>query len=222
MLWQGSVSFGLVNFPVKMVTALKPSFSFHLFHEKDKGKIRYAHICEKEKKEISWSEIIKGYEVKEGKYLYLKEKDFAKIYKKKSNIIEVFGFIDEEKIDSRLFDKFYYLIGQEKNKAYFLFLDALKETKKVALCRFILHNKEHLSIIKEMDELLILFQLHYFEEIIKPKKLIIKPPSRSKYTKKELILAKKLIEELSIRFEPQMYKDPYLKNIKEISHKKKK
>jgi DNA end-binding protein Ku len=222
MLWQGSVSFGLVNFPVKMFRALKPPFPFHLFHKKDKGPIRYSHICEKESREIPWEEIVKGYEVREGKYVYLEEKDFVKIYRKKSSIIDVFGFINEYEIDSRLFDKFYYLVGQEKNKAYFLFLDALKESRKVALCRFILHNKEHLAIIKPLGDLLILLQLRYFEEIKNLKALGVKIPLRSKYNNKEFNSAKKIIEELSISFEPQKYKDPYLKNIKEIIKKKKK
>lgn len=221
MLWQGSVSFGLVNFPVKMFTALIPSFSFHLFHEKDKGPIKYAHICEKDHNEVPWDEIVKGYEIKERRFVYLKDKDFAKIYRKKTNIIEVFGFINEYEVDIRLFDKFYYLIGQEKNKAYFLFLDALKEVEKVALCRFILHNKEHLAVIKQIGELLVLLQLRYFEEIKNPKDLKLKIPSRSKYSNKEYQMAIKLIKELSIRFDPKKYKDPYLKNIKEIIKKKK-
>jgi DNA end-binding protein Ku len=146
----------------------------------------------------------------------------AKVYRKKSNLIDVFGFIEETEIDSRLFDKFYYLIGQEKNKAYFLFLDALKESKKVALCRFILHNRERLAVIKQVNDLLILLQLRYFEEVKSPKELKIKLPSSSKYSSREFKSAKQIIEELSIKFEPQKYKDHYLKNIKEVITKKKK
>jgi DNA end-binding protein Ku len=134
-LWRGFLNFGLVSIPVNLFSALKEKeFEFHLFHKKDKGKIRYARICEKDNKEINWKDVIKGYEYKKGKYIFLEKEDLEKANVHKTNSVDILEFVNNEEIDTILYEKPYFLTPDKKaKKPYFLLLQALKETKKLLL-----------------------------------------------------------------------------------------
>lgn len=220
-IWKGSLSFGLVNIPVGLYSALKPhGLSFHLFHKKDKSPIRYARVCEKEKEEVPWDEIVKGYQIKKGKYVYLEDSDFEKANIDKTSAMEIMGFVEEEKIDSIFYDKPYFIAPQKAGtKAYYLLLGALKESKTVALCRYVLHHQhEYIGALKAAKNLLILEQLHFADDFRSIKDLPLKEET-SKSTK-EINIAKKLIDEMKIDFEPEKYRDTYVDDLKDIIDKK--
>ena len=221
-IWKGALSFGLVNIPVHMYTASREKeFSFVMLHKKDMSQIRYARICKAEEKEVPWDEIVKGYEIDKGEYVVLEDQDFEKANLKKTKSIEIISFIDADEVDSVYYVKPYYL-EPEKNagNAYTLLREALKKSKKVGLARYILHNREHLAVLKVHDNILIINELRYQNELIKAEDLKI--PASNKSNGKELDIAIQLIDQLTSKFTPQKFKDTYSEEIKQIIKQKSK
>jgi DNA end-binding protein Ku len=219
-IWIGYLNFGLVSIPIKLFSAVKEKeMEFHLFHKKDLGKIRFARICEKDEAEISWEDVIKGYEYKKNKFVFLDESDFQKVNLHKTNSIDVLDFVNEKEIDTLLYEKPYYLAPSKNEKPYQLLQDGLRETKKVAIARFILHGKEHLAVLKPYNNILALIQIRYADELKSFSFIEIKKREKSK---KELNIAIKFIEELTEKFNPKEYKDTYTIDLKKLILKKSK
>lgn len=219
-LWKGSISFGLVNIPVKMyVASHEKEFKFVMLHKKDLSQIRYARICKTEDKEVPWEDIVKGYEYEPGEYVVLNDEDFKKANLTKSKSIEIIDFVKEEEIDTVYYSKPYFL-EPEKNadRAYVLLREALKKSKKVGIAKFVIHNREHVAVIKPYEEAIILNELRYSDELVQAKDLAI--PEEGKASSKELDIALKLIDHLTTSFKPEKYKDSYTDEIKEIIEQK--
>ncbi|MFA6916532.1 MAG: Ku protein [Parachlamydiales bacterium] len=218
-VWKGSLSFGLVNIPVRMYTASRErELKFVLLHKKDLSQIRYARICKNEEKEVPWDEIVKGYEYQKGDFVILDDKDFEKVDVKKSKSIEIVNFIDEEEIDPIYFVKPYFLEpDKEAGNAYSLLRDAMKKSKKVALARYVIRNHEHLAAVKVHDNMLLLIEMRYCDELVQPEDLKI-PTVKSE--NKQLEMAIKFIEQLTVPFVPEDYKDTYTEELKEVIEKK--
>lgn len=219
-LWKGSISFGLVNIPVKMYTASEDvEFKFKMLHKKDLSEIRYSKICKVEDKEIPWNEIVKGYEYEPGQYVILSEEDFENANLEKSTSIKILHFIDEEEINTVFYSKPYFL-EPDKNaaNAYILLLEALRESRKVGIAKFVLHHREHLAVIKPFENAIILNELRYAHELKKPSYLDI--PEKVKASPEELDVALKLIDHLTAKFHPLEYKDTYTDEIQKMIEKK--
>lgn len=218
-IWKGSLSFGLVNIPVRMYSgSSQRELKFKLLHKKDLSEIRYARICKKEGKEIPWKEIVKGYEYEKGEYIPLTEEDFQKANFKKTQTVEILDFTEQDQVDPLYYDHPYYLEPEKSSvKAYHLLYEALKRAKKIGIGRFVLHHHEHIGAIRPHEKGLILQQLRYHSQIVDPKELKI---PRAPVAKKELDVAIKLIEELSRPFDPMIYSDGYINEIKGIIKKK--
>lgn len=220
-LWKGSISFGLVNIPVKMYTASREQeLKFILLHKKDQSQIRYARICKMEDKEVPWNEIVKGFEYQKGEYVILDKEDFEAADPKKSKSIEIVNFTKETDIDTIYFDKPYYL-EPEKNgaHAYILLREALKKSKKIGIAQYVLHNHEYLAAIKPYKDLIVLHQLRYDEEIIQPSAIEV-AASEKKSSASELDIALKLIDHLTTAFQPEAYKNTYIEELKAIIENK--
>lgn len=219
-MWKGSISFGLVNIPVKLISAShEKEFSFKLLHKKDMSEIRYARMCKVEDKEVPWSEIVKGYEYKPGEFITMEDDDFKKANLKKSTSIDIIHFIKEDEIDTIFYVKPYFL-EPEKNgaNAYALLLEALRKSKKVGICKFVLHNREHLAVIKPFENAIILNELRYVDELARVKDLTI--PVKEKISPQEMTIAIKLIDHMTTTFKPQEYKDTYTAELREVINKK--
>lgn len=216
-LWKGAISFGLVNIPVNMYTASRErEISFVLLHQKDLSEIRYARMCKREEREVPWSEIVKGYEYKDGNYVILDDHDFEKANLKKNRTIEILNFVHEEEIDSVYYVKPWFLEpGKNAEMPYSLLREALKKSKKAGLAKFIFHNKEHLGLIKVHENMLVLQQLRYESELLQPQDLNL-PKGPGKAQSEELQIALKLIDHLTVPFSPQKYKDTYTEELKSI------
>lgn len=219
-IWKGSISFGLVNIPVKMYTASQEKeFKFVLLHKKDHSQIRYARICKAEDKEVPWNEIVKGFEYEPGEFVVLTEEDFQKANLKKTKSLEITDFVNEEEIDPIYYSKPYFL-EPEKNaeKAYNLLREALQKSQKVGIVEFVIHNREHIAVIKPFENALILNELRYEEEIIHADELEL--PAPKKIPEKELDIAIQLIDNMTTRFNLAKYKDTYSEEIRKIIHQK--
>lgn len=220
-LWKGSISFGLVNIPVQMYTATREKeLKFSLLHKKDLSKIRYAHICREEEKEVPWADIVKGYEYEKGNFVVIDDQDFEKADLKKVKTIEILDFVDQEEIDTIYYVKPYYL-EPDKNasKAYAILREALKKSGKVGLVKYVLRNRENLAVIKVYEDMLVLNELRYENELLQPKDLDLPIPS-AKTNSKEIDMAIKLIEQGTVTFKPEKYKDTYSEEMKTIIKKK--
>lgn len=220
-IWKGSISFGLVNIPINLYSAIEEKeISFDLLHEKDYSRIRYAKICKKEDKEVPYDEIVKGYNYYEDKYVILTDEDFKKADLKKSSTIEITNFSKVDEIDTIYYEKPYYIESQKgAEKSFELLKKALADTDKVAIAKFVLRNKEHLLIVKPEGKYLIINQLRFKDELrdintISVPKVNLNP--------QEIDLAKTLIDKLTKKFNIDEYKDTYTENLKKLIIKKSK
>jgi len=191
---------------------------FVLLHKNDLSQIRYVRICAQENKEVPWKDIVKGYEYEKGEYVILTQEDFEKANLKKTQTIEIIEFTHENEIDSLYFTKPYYLEPEKgASKAYGLLRDALKKSKKVGIARYVLHNHEHIAIIKPYQDVLVLNQLRYSDEISSIDEIVI--PS-DKASPKELEIALQLIEQMTASFTPESFKDTYTEELKAVIEQK--
>lgn len=219
-IWSGSLSFGLVNIPVKLYPASKESsLKFNYLHKNDLSPIRYAKICKADGKEVPFEEVVKGYEFSKGDYVVLTDEDFKKADLRRTKLIEILEFVNEREIDDIYFEKPFYLEPEEGSaKAYVLIREALKRSKKIGIAKYVLRNKEYLGAVKAEKNFLILSQMRFEEEIIKPSWLDI---PEEKIKAKEIEIALQLIDKLTEKFDPAEYKDSYKSNLKEIIEEKK-
>lgn len=222
-LWKGSISFGLVNIPIRMYTATQEhELKFVLLHKKDHSQIRYARICKEEGKEVAWQEIVKGYEFQPGEFVVIDEEDFKKANLQKTKTIEIVNFSKEDEIDTIYYSKPYFLEPEKgAHNSYALLRDALKKSKKVGIAKFVIHNREHIAVIKPYENIIVLNELRYQSEIIHASELAkALQKEKTKTSPKELDVALKLIDNLTSHFNPRRYKDTYVDEIKKIINQK--
>jgi DNA end-binding protein Ku len=186
-----------------------------MLHKKDHEPIRYARICREDGKEVPWDEIVKGYEYAKGDYVILTDEDFKKANARKTKTIDITEFTDEDEIDIRYFEKPYYL-EPDKNaqKAYALLREALKRSKKVAIAKFVLRNREHLALIKPVGNALVMDQMRFQNEVRQPVDLNL--PNKGDASKKEIDMALALIDHLSSPFAPEDFHDTYTEELEDI------
>ena len=215
-IWSGTVSFGLVNIPVKLVSAVQSeSLDFDMLSKKDMGKIRYARIDTKTDKEVPWNEVVKGFQYAKGKYVIVDDEDFQKASPEKSKSIDIVQFVKQEEIDPLFYEKPYYIIpAKGGEKSYRLLVKALEESGVVGIAEFMLRNREHVCAVKAHENILLLNQLRYQEEIKEIPE--VAEPKKEKITDKEIGLAVKLIEQLTEKFNPAAFKDTYTSELKKI------
>ena len=215
-IWEGAISFGLINIPVRLYTASRErKLAFHYVHKGDFCPIKYLKICKTTGKEIPYEEIVRGFEYEKGNFVILEDKDFEKADVKKSHLIDVFQFVEEKEIDPIYLEKPYYLEPQNSaRKAFVLLREALKKTKKVGIAKFVLRTREYLAMVRANDDFIMLNQMRYADEIVNPKDLIL--PGVEMLQKRELEIAIKLIDQLSDKFVITNYHDTYTEALEKI------
>ena len=207
-IWTGTIGFGLVNIPVKLFSATQGSeLDLDMLDKKDLSNIRFMRVNEKTGKEVAWANIVKGY-LLNNKYVVLEDKDFETASAIKTKVIEISDFVQQQDINSVYYETPYYLVPEKSGvRAYSLLKQALLKTGKVGIATFVMRNKEHLSILKATEEVLILNQLRFSEEIRDIKELSL--PSVAAVKPAELKMAISLINQLSGKFNITTYKDTY-------------
>ncbi len=216
-IWNGSISFGLINIPVRMYSAVNPrqGIDLDMLHKADHSPIRYARICRKDGEEIPWDDIVKGYEYREGDYVVLTQKELESLDVKKTQTIDIRQFVDEGEIDIRYFEKPYYLeVVKGGEKAYALLRSALSKSGKAALATFVLHEREHVAIIKPVGRALVLNQMRFPSDLREPGELHM--PTDKDVSAKELDMALKLIKQETKPFIAEDLHDTYTEELEEM------
>ncbi len=207
-IWNGSVGFGLVNIPVKLYSASEERrLNLDMLDKSDLSRIKYKRVNESTGKEVAWGDIVKGY-LLDDEYIVLTDEDFEKASAKKSKVIEITEFVEEDKIANMLFKKPYYLEPEKGGaRPYALLRDALKKTKKVGIATFVLRQKESLALVSANENVLMLHVIRFANEIRDTEDLDL--PVNSDIKHKELDMAINLIEQYSKEFDLSDYNDAY-------------
>src|SRR5215211_1255166 len=220
-IWSGSISFGLLNVPVKLYSAVsKQTVRFRELREGDGSRVKHKRVAESDGKEVPYEKIVKGYEYAPDQYVVLTKDELAELEPQRSRAIEIQDFVDLDDIDPIYFEQPYFL-GPDKGaaRAYALLVQAMKESHKVAIARFVLRNKEHLAAIRPMDDVLTLTTMRFHDEVTSPGDLdgeVFEEEKPKKPEARELQMAKQLIESLTGEFKPNGYRDEYREELLDL------
>jgi DNA end-binding protein Ku len=211
-IWSGSISFGLLNVPVKLYSAVaRRGISLREIRESDSARIRHRRVAEGTDEEVPYEQIVKAFEIAPDRYVPLSKDEMASLDPKKSRAIEVQDFVDLGEIDPIYFDSPYYLGPAEgAARAYSLLAEAMEGSGKVAIARFVFRNKEHLAAIRPADGVLTLTTMRFADEVVPPSELEdVLPDEKPKVAKREVEMAEQLIDSLTRSFDPTAYRDEY-------------
>ena len=219
-IWKGSISFGLVNIPIALYPATRrEELRFRLLRKTDLSPVNYRRVAEKDGKEVSWDQIVKGYEYEKGKYVVLRDEDFQRVDLEATQTVDIQDFVDLEEIDPIFFYKPYYLEPQKGgDKAYALLRDALKDTNKVGVAKVVIKTRQYLAGVKPQDGALVLELMHFADELADPEKLHV--PKKLEVGKREMDMAKSLIGSMASKWQPEKYKDDYREALMEVIEEK--
>jgi DNA end-binding protein Ku len=221
-MWKGSISFGLVNIPIKLHAATEDKdIKLRTLHNKCHAPIKYEKICSVCEEEVKPEDIVKAYEYTKGKFVVLDNEDLEALKKEnEEKAVEIIDFVKMEQIDPIYFDKSYYMSPHEGGgKAYSLLRKALQETQKVGLAKIVIRSKEQLAVIRVYENTLVMETIHYPDEVRNATD-VPNVPSEDKVTKKELDTAILLIDQLTTEFEPEKYTDEYRTALLELIESK--
>jgi DNA end-binding protein Ku len=211
-IWSGTISFGLLNVPVKLYSAVaRRSIGLREIRDSDSARIKHRRFAEGTEEEVPYENIVKAYELSPGQYVPLSKDEMAALAPEKTRAIDVQDFVDIEEIDPMYFDSPYYLGPADgAEKAYSLLAAAMEHSGKAAIARFVFRNKEHLSAIRASGNVLTLTTMRFHDEVVPPTDLDdALPDKKPKVAKREQQMAEQLIESLSTEFNPSGYRDEY-------------
>ncbi|MEO8045626.1 MAG: Ku protein [Spartobacteria bacterium] len=219
-IWKGSISFGLVNIPIALYPATRrEDLKFRLLREGDLSPVNYKRVAEKDGKEVPWEKIVKGFEYEKGKFVVLSEKDFQRVDLEATQTVDIQDFVDVEDIDPMYFYKPYFLEPQKGgDKAYVLLRETLEKTGKVGIAKVIIKTRQYLAGVKPLEHALVLELMHFAEELADAEKLNV--PKESEPGKREMDMAKALVESMSSEWDPKKYKDDYRDALMEVIEEK--
>jgi len=222
-IWSGSISFGLLNVPVKLYSAVaRRSISLREIRGSDSARIKHRRFAEGTDEEVPYEQIVKAYEITPDQYVPLSKDEMAALAPQRSRAIEVQDFVDIGEIDPMYFDSPYYLGPADgAEKAYSLLAAAMESSGKAAIARFVFRNKEHLAAIRASDGVLTLTTMRFADEVVPPSELAdALPEGEAKVAKKEQQMAEQLIESLSTEFDPASYRDEYREQLMALIERK--
>ncbi len=219
-IWKGSVTFGLVNIPVELRTAVRADhISFRMLHEEDMSPIKYERVCAADGEPVPWNEIVKGYEYEKGKFVVMTDEDFKAAAIEKSKTIDIMDFVKEEEIDPRYFETPYYLVpAKGAEKAYALLREAIRSSNAVGVGKIIMRQTQHLVGIKVVGDALVAEIMRFSNELVKQSEYTF--PEADQVRPQELKMAEQLIENLAEPFDPSKYTDDYRSNLMKIINAK--
>jgi DNA end-binding protein Ku len=215
-LWTGSLSFGLVNIPVEIHTAVRDRGPrFKLLRKTDRSRIHFQRVAEQDGEVVEWEDIVKGYEFAKGQFVVLTPEDFEKAALKKDRVIDIQDFVEGDEIDDRYFDKPYYLRpGKGGDKAYALLREAIRESGRMGVAKFVLRSKQRLAAIEAIGDALVLSTMRFKDELVSLEEYEL--PASKGIQQKQLQLAERLIQEFAAEWDPDKYTDDYRENLMKV------
>ena len=219
-IWNGTITFGMVNVPVKLYSATESkTVHFHEVHAKDGARIEHRRICPKEGREVEYKDTVKGYEVSSGEYVVLDTDEVRAAAGDRGKVIHLEEFVCAEHIDPVFYEKTYYVGSRDDAGSFRLLHEALRKTKRAGIGRFSFHDREYLVSIRAGDGVLVLHTLRFHDEIVSGSDLEIDRSSR-KPAPKEIEMAGRLVDTLAEDFQPSKYQDTYREAVLDLIKRK--
>jgi DNA end-binding protein Ku len=221
-IWSGSISFGLVNVPVKLYNAVqRKNVQFHQLHAADQARIQQKRVCSADGEEVAFEDLVKGFEFAPGQYVVIEPEELEALAATKTRQIEVEQFVDLAEIDPVMFDQSYYVMPSTgAGKAYRLMVDAMRDAGKAGIGRFVLRQKEHLVALRVQDDRLVMATLVYADEIVPSDSLDETPAADVNVSELELAMASQLVGMLSGPFDLSQFRDEYREAVLALIEKK--
>jgi DNA end-binding protein Ku len=217
-VWSGTISFGLVNVPVKAFTAVRDhDIHFHQLDKKSGARIRYKKVSEKSGREVDADQIEMGFELDRGRYVTFAKEELDELRPKSTRAIEVTDFVALSDVDPIYYERTYWLApdGDAAGKAYQLLLAAMEERERVAIGTVAMRNKQYLTAIRPLDGVLAMSTMRFADEVVPRKDVEGLPSRRSKPAAKEMRLALQLLDSLASDWDPKQYKDTYVDELRD-------
>jgi DNA end-binding protein Ku len=221
-IWTGAISFGLVNVPVKLYSAVsKKTVRFHQLHDKDGVRIQQKRVCPADGEEVPYESIVKGYEITPDQYVIVEPGELEAIEPRKTKTIDIEDFVDLEEIDPIYYDHPYYLMpGTGAAKPYKLLVTAMEDSQKVAIARVVIRQKEQLVAIRATGDVLAMSTMNFADEVVGTERFDDAPGDDVETSDREVDMARQLIESLSSDWEPGKYHDTYRERVLELIEQK--
>src|SRR5438876_3661265 len=195
-LWKGSISFGLVNIPIELHTAVRNHRpKFRMLHAKDKSPVRFERVCIRDGTPVAWEDLVKGFEYQKGRFVVMAKEDFQATAVEKTRTVDIIDFVKADEIDDRFFETPYYLIPiKGGERAYSLLREAIRESERIGIAKFILRDAQHLAAVEVIDQALVLSVMRFSDELIDEGRFEF--PTDNGVRQKELDMAKALVNGL--------------------------
>ena len=224
-IWSGAISFGLVNVPIKLYSAVsKKTVRFHQLHGETGTRIQQRRVDPSTGEEVSYDDIVKGYEIGKDRYVVITPDELDSLDPEKTRTIEIEDFVEESEIDPLYYDHPYYLApATGAEKPYRLLLDAMAQAGRVAIARVVIRNKEQLVAIRPAGEALTMSTMNFADEVVSPdaiEEIAAEEDGKAKATKRELDMAEQLIDSLTSDFDPGKYHDTYRERVLDLIERK--
>ncbi len=219
-IWKGSVGFGLVTVPISLYPALhREDIRFRLLRGKDLSPVNYKRVAAVDGKEVDWDDIVKGYEYEKGKFVILKDEDFARVDIEATQTVDIINFVDLDEVNPLLFNKPYYMQAEKTGrKAYVLLRDALRKSNRIAMARVVIKTRQHLAAVKPQGNGLMLELMHFPDELRDTSEF--ESPADQKLAANEMKMALQLIDSMTEKWNPDDYTDEYRDSLQELIDKK--
>src|SRR5205823_356872 len=219
-IWNGTITFGLVNVPIKLYSATESkTVHFHEVHLRDGAQIEYRRFCSKEDKEVEYKDVVKGYEVSEGTYVVLEKDEVKAAAGDRGKVVHLTEFVPAEEIDPVFYEKTYYVGSGDAKDAYRLLHEALRRSGRAGIGRFTFHDREYLVAVRVLDDVLALHTLRFHDEVVSGDEPEIESGTR-KPCRQELQMADRLIDALQEDFDPSKYEDTYREAVLDLIKRK--
>ena len=224
-LWKGAIQFGLVHIPVSLFPAeQRDELSFTMLDRRDLQPVGYKRFNKSTGDEVPYEQIVKGYEVDDGRYVTLEKEDFKRANVESTQTVEIVGFVERESLSPIFFESPYYLApGKHGDKGYALLRETLVRTGRVGIARVVIRTREHIAALYPVENLLVLDTLRFANELRDPGELKVPEDLQAaKVTPKELDMAERLVDDMSIKWDPAQYHDTYRDDLLKLIEQKSK
>ena len=215
-LWKGSISFGLVSIPIELHTAVRDHRpKFRMLHAKDKSPVKFERVCIRDGHAVAWADLVKGYEYAKGHFVVMTKEDFQAAAVEKTRTVAIIDFVKADEIDDRFFETPYYLVpAKGGERAYALLREAMRESGRIGIAKFILRDAQHLAAVEVIEQAIVLSVMRFADELVDTKPFDF--PSAQGVRKPELDMAKALVNSLAAGWDPAKYTDEYRANLMRI------